>query len=375
MHESDIRFISTQSGLDENVQQISKQNCIALDTEFCRQHTYRPTLSLLQIGLEDGRCIVIDMLCELQYNDLIDCLSRPNIMKIVHDCKQDLEVINAQYPAFVAQNIWDVQLASLFLGYASPPSYMRLVLDFCTVELCKDLQYSDWVKRPLTSEQLRYAALDVAYLLSIYQSTQELLGQQNKLHWFLQDIQELNSIKYPGFIIENQAAKHVGYARSLQEIEHLLVILYFRNYIAEIHNIHPNKIMHADVVTKLMKSSNLSDIPRHMGRHKWFIQKDFVNFYDTLDKTELAELSQILWDKVQQHKKIPDRDSAFEKEMAFYFSKLQDVAEQYHINPTLLSSKSQLAAVLKSLRNDGKRLVDALPLMRGWRYEIFGCSL
>ncbi len=45
--------------------------------------------------------------------------------------------------------VFDTQIAALFNGYTEPPSYKKLVQDFCKISLNKALQKEDWLKRPI----------------------------------------------------------------------------------------------------------------------------------------------------------------------------------------------------------------------------------
>ena len=65
------------------------------------------------------------------------------------------------------RNIFDTQIAALFLGYNDAPGYEKLVNHYLDKQINKDMQYSDWLERPLSKKQLEYALADVEFL---YQS-------------------------------------------------------------------------------------------------------------------------------------------------------------------------------------------------------------
>lgn len=79
------------------------------------------------------------------------------------------------------QNVFDTQFAEGLLGEANAPSYQSLIESYLGINIEKDQRRSDWLKRPLASYQLAYAAADVQHLLTVYQRQYQRLEEQNKL--------------------------------------------------------------------------------------------------------------------------------------------------------------------------------------------------
>src|SRR5258706_7747286 len=106
----------------------------------------------------------------------------PGIVKVFHAGRHDLEIFHdiwAEIPA----PIFDTQLAATLLGIPSQASYGRLVADLLGVQLDKAGTLTDWARRPLSPEQLRYAADDVIHLASLYPRMRSLLAEQGRLAW------------------------------------------------------------------------------------------------------------------------------------------------------------------------------------------------
>ena len=64
-------------------------------------------------------------------------------------------------------NIFDTQIANAFLDGDFSISYSRLVENKLGILLGKEETRSNWIRRPLTNAQLKYASLDVEYLLHL----------------------------------------------------------------------------------------------------------------------------------------------------------------------------------------------------------------
>ena len=65
-------------------------------------------------------------------------------------------------------NLFDTQIANSFLDGDFAISYQGLVKQELGITLEKDETRSNWIRRPLSDSQLKYAALDVEYLIHLY---------------------------------------------------------------------------------------------------------------------------------------------------------------------------------------------------------------
>lgn len=87
--------------------------------------------------------------------------------------------------------MFDTQVALSFLGHGLQVSYqnaLKLILD---IEIDKDQTRSDWLARPLTTEQMNYAANDVLYIMRLAEKVKAQLEQKNLYQQVLEDCQNL----------------------------------------------------------------------------------------------------------------------------------------------------------------------------------------
>ena len=112
------------------------------------------------------RIFLIDPTRGLDISPLSDLLADPDIETVVHAGWQDLQLFY-QRTGHVPANVFDVQLAAGFAGLSASLAYGKLVQELTGVELEKGEAYTDWCRRPLTDNQLRYAADDVRYLVAV----------------------------------------------------------------------------------------------------------------------------------------------------------------------------------------------------------------
>lgn len=164
---------------------------IALDTEFMRERTYRARLCLVQIAI-GGDVFIVDPLDVSDLSAIADVVADPSVEVIVHAGRQDLEIFYELYGS-VPANVYDVQVAAAFAGYGASLPYGRLVEETTGARLKKGESYSDWCRRPLTEEQLRYAADDVRYLVEVAARLKRELEDQGRAGWVLEELSVLEA--------------------------------------------------------------------------------------------------------------------------------------------------------------------------------------
>lgn len=162
---------------------------IGVDTEFFRERTFYPKLGLVQIS-HGERIWLVDPLAIEDLDPLVEMMTSPRWIKIFHSCREDLEVLE-HHLGIVPRPIFDTQMAAAFAGYGFSLGYRGLVDDFFGVELPKGETRSDWLQRPLSSAQLRYAAQDVAFLPSAHDRLRAELEEHGRLSWLQEDIDRL----------------------------------------------------------------------------------------------------------------------------------------------------------------------------------------
>ncbi len=162
---------------------------LAIDTEFMRTNTFYPKLGLLQVA-DTESVYLIDPLCINSWDAFKDVLRSTSCEVVMHSAGEDLTVFQATFGQ-LPQNLFDTQIAAAYLGKGFSLSYQALVQDVVAEEIPKDETRSDWLQRPLSDSQLRYAALDVEYLLQIREKLSGLLEKEGMFSWFSQDSGQL----------------------------------------------------------------------------------------------------------------------------------------------------------------------------------------
>jgi ribonuclease D len=158
---------------------------VAVDTEFRRRDTFYPQVALLQLCWNEDSYL-IDPNGVKDTSPIVNLLQDTRVTKYLHSASEDLEVFE-RWLGVLPTPLFDTQRAAGLTGRDAGLSYRGLVLEFLGVEVPKDETQSDWLKRPLTESQQRYAALDVHYLIGIGRQLQSELTALNRLSWLLED--------------------------------------------------------------------------------------------------------------------------------------------------------------------------------------------
>jgi ribonuclease D len=158
---TDISYIENQAALDACVTRLGAAEELAFDLEFdSHSFAYGVNLALIQIADPAG-CFLIDPLADLDLKGLFAVFEDPAVRKLAHSSGEDLRLLHSL--GCVPENVYDTEVAARLLNYEAT-SLASMLAAKLGIQLDKKQQRSNWLKRPLTPEQLHYAALDVQYL-------------------------------------------------------------------------------------------------------------------------------------------------------------------------------------------------------------------
>ena len=166
-------YIFDQRNLFLLEKELSNCNLFAVDTEFDWKTTYFPKVALIQISV-NKTLFLVDCLKVDPKIILKKYLEDTNILKIFHSVRSDTIVLSKCF-GINTQNVFDIQIADILISNESIKSYAKIVKKFFYIELKKTETNSNWLKRPLTQNQLDYALDDVDFLIEIYEFQRKIL--------------------------------------------------------------------------------------------------------------------------------------------------------------------------------------------------------
>ena len=165
---------------------------IGMDTEFIRERTYWPQLALVQIALDEGEdgVLLVDPLVPGMADALAPLLANPDVLKVMHSASEDLVAFKHACGVLPAP-LFDTQVAAALAGIGGGMGYQKLVLAQTGISLDKGETRSDWLRRPLTPAQLRYAVDDVRHLHQLHRQLDAALEPLGRTDWLGEDCTRL----------------------------------------------------------------------------------------------------------------------------------------------------------------------------------------
>lgn len=360
MTQPDYIYIQNNAQLHQIGSQLAQAAAVAIDTEFTREKTYYPQLGLIQIASE-SLVACIDPLSISDFSPLIAILQQASTIKILHAARQDLEVL-WQTLKITPTPLFDTQLAACFLGLHEQISYAALVQHFLNISLPKAHTRTDWSKRPLSTEQLQYAADDVRYLYAMYPHVRAQLESQARWDWCMTE----------GSLLAKNATQ-VSLAEDLWQ------------HVTGVQRLTPPQLAILRELSQWREQQ-----AQHSNRpRRWILQDEVMLALATQAPANLEQLRVIpalpagvvdrhadtLLRLIEQGRQVPaalwpappirDALSPEQKTLLTTLStKLRQIAEQQHICTPVLATRRDLERLVVN----GQRI----PLLEGWRHQLAG---
>jgi ribonuclease D len=194
----DVRGLATAGDVAGVADAARARGRLGIDTEFMSEGRYRALLCLVQVAVDDAsapegtRIILIDALDEVDAGPLAKLLADPKVEVVLHAGRQDVAILRRTWNT-TPVNIFDTQLAAGFTGASAQAGYGNLLGQVLHRRVGKSASYTRWDARPLTPEQLSYAAEDVAHLLELADELQRRLRESARLQWAQEECRRLES--------------------------------------------------------------------------------------------------------------------------------------------------------------------------------------
>lgn len=155
---------------------------VAVDAERASGYRYGQRAYLIQLRRAGAGSALIDPIACPDLSGLGAALA--DAEWVLHAASQDLPCLAEV--GMVPRRIFDTELAARLAAYprVGLGAMVESVLGF---SLEKGHSAVDWSTRPLPEPWLRYAALDVEVLVELRDRLEEVLGEQGKLAWALEE--------------------------------------------------------------------------------------------------------------------------------------------------------------------------------------------
>src|SRR5574344_2123449 len=165
MNTANIKIVHKKEdfkSLADIINSLTEHDFISIDTEFIRNKTYYPKLYILQLCIK-GEVYIVDTLSKVDYKPFYEALVNTKATALVFSGREDFEIMRFEckkvcLDVFLPENCVDLQLLLAFLNISYSQGLQAAIKEQLDIELIKDQTLSDWSLRPLSDEQLDYAA-------------------------------------------------------------------------------------------------------------------------------------------------------------------------------------------------------------------------
>ena len=352
-----LEMITDDAAFAELVEELLAEPRYAIDTEFHRERTYYPHVAVVQIA--DSRGVYLVDALAVDLTPMARVLEGDGLA-VMHASRQDMEVLDRGCSAVPAR-LFDTQIAAGFVGYTSPSLSVLLDREL-GITASKGDRLTDWMKRPLSKAQLKYAADDVAHLLALHDRLAEKVEARGRTEWVYDACEELRSDP-PGPRDPDQVWRRIKEIRHLKgsRLAVAQAVAAWRERRAESIDSPPRQIL-SDIGVVSVAAATPSSI------------EDLRNLRGVDGRVLKGGGGEELLEVVESHR--GSRPAArTQKPNAELPAELRPVLPLISTWVNQRSKDLDLEASILATRNDLEELLRGEPdarLARGWRAEIVG---
>jgi ribonuclease D len=342
---------------------LAHETFVTVDTEFMRETTYWPDLCLIQIAGAEVNGLIDPIAEGIDLKPFFALMNNEKVLKVFHAARQDVEIM-VHLAGIVPHPIFDTQIAAMVCGFGDQVSYESIVRKLAKAQIDKSSRFTDWSRRPLTEKQLTYALSDVTHLRTVYEKLKLELDRNGREPWLAQEMAILMAIET--YRTEPQDAwKRIKVRlKSKKQQAVLIAVAGWRELEAQEKNVPRSRVIKDDAVAEIAMQmpqskealGQLRALPRGMSTSR------------TGDGLLRAVKEGLARDPLTlPHANWGREESSESVQAAAEILKLalKVVCEREGLAPKLVANTSDIEAIAESDDAD-------VPLMHGWRREVFG---
>jgi ribonuclease D len=362
MSETQTQFITTTEALAALCARLEGEEFITVDTEFMREKTYYPELCLVQLAGTHDVAVVDAQGPGIDLAPLGALLARPEIVKVFHACRQDVEIFLLLFGA-VPANLFDTQVAAMVAGFGDQVGYDSLVQALTGGHIDKSHRFSDWSARPLTKAQVEYAAADVTYLRTVYEKLSARLTVEGRGAWVAQEmavLAEAGTYRVDPAKAWERLKLRTNNRRQIALVQ---AIAAWREREAQRINIPRGRLLKDEQIPEIagLAPDTAEALTRARGVSSGFATgKSGVSLLAAI--AEAKALGDADLPKVERPRDVPRASPAL---VALLKVLLNAASEQNNVAPRLVASGEEIEAL--ALDENAPN-----PILEGWRREMFG---
>jgi ribonuclease D len=360
-------YVRERAAVETLIQRIAAGERVAVDTEADSLHNYFEKVCLVQLSL-GGEHYLVDPLCGLDLSGLLDALADKPL--ILHGGDYDLRMLRASMGFRPRREVFDTMIAAQLLGLEQI-GLAGLIDRYFALTIGKAGQKSDWSRRPLSENQLRYAVNDTRFLERLADRMGGELGARGRVDWHREscgamvvstgrdhgrDPEEVWRIKGAGRLTRRQLA----YLRELWR---------WRDQLARNANRPAFKVLGNQEILALVHWAEFHPgvalregpkLPRNIVGPQLATLEEAIARVAVMDETE--------WPELQKRDQAAPRNDCIEEINALRAACAQ-IAKELEIAASTLTPRAAVEAIARSRPHTVDEIVASGGLLR-WQAEL-----
>ena len=359
-------LIEHQYDFLELCEHIREAGLVAFDTEFVSDAGYRSELGLLQFATRE-RCAAVDPLAIPSLGAWWDLMSDDSTTVVVHGGQAEVRFC-IQQSGRIPQRLVDIQIAEGLRCRSYPLSYNSIVERVLGVVIHSNQTRSDWLRRPLTREQLTYALDDVSHVLNIWEAQSHWLLSRKRMSWACAEFDRMCRDVWEDEQLEPWERQSGVHRLSRRELATLQKLAAWREEEAAARNRPPRRILRDDLLMDLAKrrpaTVQQALATRDLNRPEY--KRALPEMIQVI-----AEAGRIPEDRLPSRERQRDDASSDDQIISRLLGlALSNVCAEQDVAQTLAGTNRDLTELVRYVRC-GERSETPL-LLQGWRGELFG---
>jgi len=356
-------LITTTEELADLCDRLAKSEFVAVDTEFMRENTYYPLLCLVQLGNEEEAAAIDPLADGIDLAPMLELFcNNEDVLKVFHAGGQDVEII-FNLTGKTPHPIFDTQVAMMAISQSEQIGYANLVESWLGKTIDKGARFTDWSRRPLTERQIEYAIGDVTYLAKIFPKILKKLIKTGRGVWLNAEMEKLADPTNYANDLDTAWHRIRAPSRNSLVLGRLKSLAAWRETEAQGKDIPRGRIM---------RDETLADLASHPPKK----QEDLAKVRGLSQAWKDNDIGKRLMRVLNNVEPLPDdelpdkpkRGAPLGKEGALVADLLKLLLKirtrEIDVAARLLTRSDELEALAAGVRK--------LPVLEGWRYEVFG---
>jgi len=337
----------------------------ALDTEADSLHSYHHKVCLIQVSADDRHWLVDPLAVAAEgLSPLWKVIEDNRVDVVMHGADYDLRVLDRDFGVRI-RRLEDTQVMAQLLGEDKTGLASLLETNF-GVRLDKRHQRADWGRRPLSRDQLAYAASDTAHLDRLAALLRSRLEKLGRWRWAKQEFRKLEQVRFDPPDDDPSAFERIKGSKALRgaDRDRLCALYRWREGEAERRDLPPFKVLGNRQLLMIAERapSDLSDLAEIEGLGPRFARRWGQSVLKVLAKPGPAP--------ARRRRQSQPRPTAEVRRRLRRLIEVRDAAAtKLGLAPGLLAPRAIVQAVAEHPPAAGGPAAAGL---EGWRLELLG---